>query len=60
VSARERCLMAHPHPGRACRDPREVYRNRWGGAPAQPPVEPVEGQIALDDEPSDPGGTMPS
>jgi hypothetical protein len=48
--SRERCLIAeHPHPGRACRDPREVYRNRWGNAPAQPPVEPVDGQLALDE-----------
>lgn len=58
MSARDRrCLIAeHPHPGRACRDPRGVYRNRWGGAPAEPPVEPVEGQITL--EVSDPEGTI--
>jgi hypothetical protein len=55
---RERCIIAeHPHPGRSCRPPREVYRNRWGGAPAAPPVEPVEGQLELG-ELSPPEGTI--
>jgi hypothetical protein len=60
MSARERCIIAeHPHPGRNCRPPHEVYRNRWGGAPAVPPAEPVEGQLTLE-ELSDAEGTMPS
>lgn len=58
--SRERCLIAeHPHPGRPCQPPRDVYRNRWGAAPAQPPVQPVDGQLALDEILSDPEGTMP-
>jgi hypothetical protein len=55
MSADRRCVLAHPHPGRECRDPREVYRNRWGGAPAQPPVETVDGQLELDVPPATSG-----
>lgn len=59
MSTQVRCILEHPHPGRECRPPRNVYRNRWGNAPAAPPAEPVDGQLALDDL-SDPGETMPT
>lgn len=47
--SKPRCIeTVHPHPGRNCRDPRDVYRNRWGAAPAQPPVDEVPGQTVLE------------
>jgi hypothetical protein len=49
MTGKRRCILDHPHPGRECRPPAEVYRNRWGGAPSQPPPEPVDGQLALDE-----------
>lgn len=48
---RSTCVLEHPHPGRECRDPRAVYRNRWGNAPTRPPVDDVPGQLALEVSP---------
>lgn len=47
MAAEKRCVLTHPHPGQECRDPRTVYRNRWGGAPTRPPVDDVPGQLDL-------------
>lgn len=48
MTAAPRCVIDHhPHPGRECRDPRDVHRNRWGGAPAKPVPELPDGQLDL-------------
>jgi len=47
MSRTDRCILEHPHPGRECRDRREVYRNRWGNGAARPVVEQVDGQLDM-------------